>query len=248
MKIDYKVSLWNYTHYSCRPNINDLIIELGNRGLGIELWLFSEAYGDLTSGSKREELKEIFAGNIFPPSIHCVQTGSFSDLETQLEVASEFGTEVFVVHTDHLRIFDETSDLGYAHAIIDQAKEKNIVVALENGLIPYLSYAVEHIDDLKICLDTAHCMWHEKSRIKEYFELFKSRLVHLHISDQLKLGTEYRLHSVPGRGEISKTEWRYIFDVLDEIDFNGSATFEINPLSANECAEFALDYLRGLDK
>jgi sugar phosphate isomerase/epimerase len=91
---------------------------------------------------------------------------------------------------------------------------------------------MEKFPDLKICLDTTHTQKYNRFPIKEYIDVLKDRLCHLHISDAFAPDEAFaRMHTTPGKGIILQEDWLYLLKALEEIDFQGEAVLEIIPPS-----------------
>jgi sugar phosphate isomerase/epimerase len=96
------------------------------------------------------------------------------------------------------------------------------------------------VDGLKICLDVGHIYFTSES-MQAYLSALKTRIIHLHLQDILtpaevglpNRGTD---HYTPGTGGIPAEDWHLLVATLREIDFDGTAVFEIRPRNPYQTA------------
>ncbi|MBN1316535.1 MAG: sugar phosphate isomerase/epimerase, partial [Anaerolineales bacterium] len=83
------------------------------------------------------------------------------------------------------------------------------------------------------CLDVGH-VYLTDSGMREFLQVMGGRIVHLHLQDLLS-AAEVGLpvptvdHYLPGTGRIPSADWRLLVERLKELDYVGTAVFEIRP-------------------
>lgn len=236
MQIQYAVSLWNYYHYSELPEIGEIADVLQQNDLGLELW--NEPYGkwDLLNGDVRQEVKALLAN--LPISYHTDIGQSSKDFHlAQIEVASELGAEVLVLHSDNLYLpGTKDLDIGLASYVVEQAEAHGIIPALENGQLPFLVKAIDRVPGLMICLDVGHVYLVDEP-MSAFLDQLGERIAHLHLQETLSpvemdlLGQSGIIldHYIPGTGGIPAEDWALLSGFLTESDYTGMAVFEIQP-------------------
>ena len=98
---------------------------------------------------------------------------------------------------------------------------------LENLMGPFndpevIYYMTKKVPGLRVHLDVGHAHIHSKRAIEEYFGLMKSKIVHVHVSDNHGNSDE---HLPLGVGTI---DWEYITNILKVYKYNKTITFEIH--------------------
>ena len=129
--------------------------------------------------------------------------------------------------------------------IISKAREKNILICLENLSENWhdLKVAIDKLPLLNLTLDVGHGLLLRKENtsftiIKKYPE----RIKHIHLHDNLGGNTpEDDLHLPPGKGIV---DFKNIFNSLRTIGYRGTATLELKPFEIKTCLEFVKKFLR----
>jgi len=238
MRIDYRISMWNYNHYANTGSFEEVVQEISSNGYGVEIWQSFKEEKDLFAETERKRLKTLLEG--INSSMHSAGVDTFAGHQRQIDTAAAIGSDVIVVHAGSLRVQQE-ADFTFAREVVAYAKEQNVIIALENGPLAVLAKSIEQIANLKICLDTGH-VYFTSDPMSAYLDTLKSRLVHLHIQDTLPDSDHY----IPGTGTIPEVDWRLILEILEEIDFNGAGVFEIRPRRPLQTAKEARDFLEQL--
>jgi len=240
MDLDYRISLWNYSHYARRLSLESAGAEITANGYGVELWPNWQDDKDLYDEVYRERLRVLLDG--VKSSWH---SGGVNDLEgnqRQIDTAAYAGSDAIVVHQGNLGLSgDGPEDYALARDVVAYATEKGVTIALENGPLAVLEGAIQNVDDLKICIDTGHVYFTDDPMAK-YVDALKGRLHHLHIQDTLPESDHYFL----GSGIIPKEDWQYLADALKEISFSGPAVFEIRPRQPLQTAEICTQFFNAL--
>ena len=239
MNLDYRISLWNYTHYARKLSLECAVDEIVSNGYGVELWPNWQDDVDLYGEVYRERLRVLLDG--VRSSWH---SGGVRDLEgnqRQIDTAAHVGSDTIVIHAPSLHLNQDKPDYGLARDVVAYAKEKGVTIALENGPLATLAGAIENVEDLRICLDTGHVYFTDEPMTK-YVDTLKSRLVHLHLQDTLPNVDHYFL----GSGIIPKEDWQYLLAALEEIPFSGAGVFEIRPRVPLQTAEISKNFIDGL--
>jgi len=240
MQLNYRISMWNYTHYSRRMGLEEMVREIADAGYGIELWPAWREDGDLHNPVYRDRLKLLLSD--IESSWHTGAVNDFEGNKTQVDTAAAVGSDVVVVHPGTIQVDGDTPDYGLARGVVDYAKEQNVTIALENGPLDVLTRALEQVDGLAICIDTGHIYFTEQP-MEAYLDALKHRLVHLHVQEAEASSDHY----VPGTGVIPKDDWNLFLQTLEEIQFSGAAVFEIRPRTPLQTAEAAIAFLEHSD-
>jgi len=250
MKIEYRISLWNYTFYARIESLEEAVKEIVDAGYGVEIFprwenvsnVASRVLVDLSNRENVEKLKVLFKG--LKPSLHSGGVNNFGEHQRQIDVAAFIGGDVIVYHADYLRVSPGAMcakvDFGYAREVVAYAKGKGVIAALENGPLEVLEESLAKIEGLKICFDTGHVL-PQPQNIKDFVDRLRKDIVHLHLQDPLL----QRDHLIPGTGLIKEEEWLYLFEALKEENFQGAGVFEIKPRYPLHSAQ---DGKRFLDK
>jgi len=123
--------------------------------------------------------------------------------------------------------------------IINKAREKNILICLENLSENWhdLKVAIDKLPLLNLTLDVGHGLLLRKENtsfaiIKKYPE----RIKHIHLHDNLGGNTpKDDLHLPPGKGIV---DFKNIFNSLRTIGYRGTATLELKPFKIKSCLGF----------
>lgn len=249
MKNDYRISLWNYHFYrqvasetlcarSSRPGSLERVIgSIRDAGYGVELFPGWFDTDNLYHPIYRKRLRMLTSD--MASSLHGGGPATLEQHQLQIDTAAETESDVIVVHIDHMKLGGEEPDFTFAQEVLDLAHERGITIALETGPLSILQRALKNLRQLAICLDTGH-VYHYRETMKAFVDALKYDICHLHVEDSLDGKTE---HYVPGTGIISSEDWRYLFENLEEIDFNGAWVFEIRPRTPLQHAEQARRFL-----
>ena len=123
--------------------------------------------------------------------------------------------------------------------IVDKAREKNIVICLEN-----LSEDREDLDAvfrelplLHLTLDVGHAqLLRKETTAFGLIAAYPGRIKHIHIHDNLSGNLpKHDLHLPPGKGIIG---FKQIFDALKGVGYTGTATLELKPQEIKSCLPF----------
>ncbi len=207
-----------------------MVSGIRDAGYGVELfprWFDEE---NLYDSINRKRLKMLTAD--MPSSLHGGGPDTLERHLLQIDTAADTESDVIVVHIDHMKLGGEEPDFGFAQKVVDLAHDRGVTVALENGPLPVLVRALENLQGLRICLDTGH-VYHHPEPMKACLDSLKQDICHLHIQDTLGSTDHY----VPGSGIIPVEDWRYLFDSLEKIRFDGAWVLEIRPRKPLQYAE-----------
>jgi sugar phosphate isomerase/epimerase len=249
MKLQYAISLWNYSHY---PGTGTLEQELGTireLGYGVELWAQWQNGPSLYEKAERARLKAALGG--MPVSLHSAIVRSFDEQQAQIDAAHDLGAGVLVVHSDEFYAGDSRElDVTLCRDVVAYAGERGVCIALENGQLPFLEQALAVVEDLRICLDVGH-VYLTGDTMPAFLAELKGRIVHLHLQDiltpaELGLPGAGMDHYTPGTGGIPLEDWHLLAATLDEIDFDGTAVFEIRPRNPYQTASLGRRFFDGL--
>ena len=251
MKIEFAVSLWNFTHYTKSPSLERICGQLRDQGLGIELWSSYNQEADLYDQVGRKRLRAALKGMLV--SLHSdIFAKNFLDHQKQIDTAAEIGAEVIVIHSDNIYLPDTKEiDVNLANRVVAYGVENGVTIALENGQLPLLKNAIDQIEGLKISLDTGHVYLTEEP-MEAFLAALKTSIIHLHIQEVLSspessLVGQHGIildHYTPGTGGIPAEDWKLLFSVLQETDFNGTAVFEIQPRTPLQTAKLGTTFVQ----
>ena len=245
MELHYRISLWNYGHYTYPQSLEAAIAESAANGYGVELWDGWKEDRKLFSPLYRERLRVALAN--VPSSLHSGGVQSLADHQVQIDCAAHIGSDVIVIHPGHLNPPDgKGPDLAYGRDVVQYAAARGVTIALENGPLWFLAAAIEGIEGLKICIDTGHLYFEEGRRgqgpasMAEYLRVLRPRLAHLHLQDRLDDSDHYIL----GTGRIPPADWELLVRALEEDDFRGAGVFEIQPRRVLRTAAESVAFLQ----
>lgn len=129
--------------------------------------------------------------------------------------------------------------------IINKAREKNILICLENLSENWhdLKVAIDKLPLLNLTLDVGHAQLLRKENTSfSIIKKYPDRIKHIHLHDNLGGNTpENDLHLPPGRGIV---DFKNIFNSLGNIGYRGTATLELKPFEIKSCLGFVKKLLR----
>jgi sugar phosphate isomerase/epimerase len=123
--------------------------------------------------------------------------------------------------------------------IIDRAREKKIIICLENLSENWhdLKIALDNLPLLNLTLDVGHGqLLREENTSFNIIKRYPDRIKHIHLHDNLGGNTpENDLHLPPGRGIV---DFKNIFNSLRNVGYLGTATLELKPVEIKSCLGF----------
>jgi sugar phosphate isomerase/epimerase len=243
MKLDYRISLWNYIHYANAPSLEVVIREIRDLGFGAELWDPWRQENGLFRPEQRERLRRLVEG--MKVSMHTImpRAGILSREETlmQIETAAFIGADTIVVHPSTMGVNGPSPDYTLVKEAVAFATERGVTLAMENGDVHAIERTLPHAPALKTCIDIGH-VYNDGFTLPECLRIMRDRLVHLHLQDRLPEGD----HHTPGTGTIPRQDWEMLVTTLKEIAFQGGAVFEIAPRRPKITAREARTFLDSL--
>ncbi len=239
--MNLSVSTWNYLcAFGDDVDLEVAAGQIQEEGFGVEFWTDWPPQPEAFARDNWMRLGRLVAGA--RSSMHTALNAWDADgLMTEIEMVQSVGSSVLVVHTSTLGL-DSSVDserLAMCGNAVRHAQSKGVIVALENGTIEALTTAVEAIDELGICIDIGHANIAPEP-VAQFFDTFKSRLVHVHLGDNFGTGDD---HLAPGAGKIATEDWEKLFATLEEIDYGGDLVLEINSKFPKRSARFARKFL-----
>jgi sugar phosphate isomerase/epimerase len=249
MKLQYAISLWNYSHYPETATLEQELDRIRELGYGVELWAQWHTGPSLYAEAERASLKIALGG--MPVSLHSAIVHSFDEQCEQIDAAHELGARVLVVHSDEFYAGEERElDVPLCRDVVAYAEENGVCVALENGQLPFLEKALAAVEGLRICLDVGH-VYLTDERMLAFLDRLKGQIVHLHLQDiltpaEVGLPGAGMDHYIPGTGGIPAEDWQLLAVTLQEIDFDGMAVFEIRPRNPYQTATLGRRFVDGL--
>lgn len=248
MKIQYSVSLWNFSHYAPYPTLERIVQRVREEGFGIELWQWSPNEADLYDETGRKRLAGLLEG--MAVSLHSGCLGGRFGLDyhrKQIDAAVCFGAKTIIMHDSDLTKDNGEFDVDMVNRAIQYAASKGVTLCLENGYaFDSLAKGLDAFPELSFCLDVGH-VYMAKSTMKIHLDAYKHRLAHMHLQD-IRLPSEDAMplapsdHYTPGSGGIPHEDWQLLGSTLREIDFNGIATIEVLPRNPLQLAKDAVSF------
>jgi len=238
MKIQYAISLWNYSHYATSGSLEQELSLIRESGYGVELWAWWRGERYLYGLPQRASVKA--ALGYMPVSLHSAIVQSFAEHQAQVDAARDLGAKVLVVHSDEFYGQPRQLDVGLCREVVAYATQQGVHIALENGQLPFLEHALAAVDGLKICLDVGHVYLTDEPMLA-FLSTLKAHIIHLHLQDVLSpaesgLPGTVPDHYVPGTGGIPAEDWHLLVATLRESGFDGTAVFEIRPQNPHQTA------------
>jgi len=249
MHITYAISLWNFTHYAEVPDLVQCLALLREQGYGVELWAAWRWAEELNDPARRRKLRPHLAG--MTVSLHTAGVTTIDEHQQQIDLAAELGAGVLVLHPADLRREDTgRPDVELAHAVVAYADQQGVRLALENGQLPFIAEALASVPGLNACLDIGH-IYLTDAPMQEFLAVMKPRLIHLHLQDILTSAEAVlpgigKDHYIPGTGGIPRRDWILFSEALHEIDYVGSAVFEIRPRTVLQTALLGRQFVTDL--
>ena len=212
MKIQYSVSLWNFTHYAHAPNLERVIAGVREQGYGIELWGRSFDENDLYDKAGRKRLKPIVKGMVV--SLHTHGARTMDRHKYQIDAAEDFGARVIVLHTPDVTAPGGELDIDLAGRAVEYARKAGVKLVLENGQLDFLKRAAEEVKGLGLCLDTGHT-YNQGQTMADAVAAVKTHLAHVHVQDicspaEATLPQMAKDHYLPGTGGIPMKDWKLL--------------------------------------
>jgi len=123
--------------------------------------------------------------------------------------------------------------------IVDKAREKNIVICLENLSEDWedLDAVFRELPLLHLTLDVGHAeLLRKETSAYGLIAAYPDRIKHIHLHDNLGGNTpEDDLHLPPGKGIVN---FKNIFKALSKIGYRGTVTLELKPFEIKSCLGF----------
>lgn len=249
MKIQYSISLWNFSHYARVASLEQELGRIRELGYGVELWGQWRDIRDLYSEPLRPRLKAALGD--MPVSLHTAIVQGFPVQKAQVDAAHDLGARVLVVHSDEFYADGrDTLDVTLCRDVVAYAAERGVCIALENGQLPFLEQAIAEVDGLKICLDVGH-VYLTDVPMRDFLIALKSHIVHLHLQDVLSAAETEIPHAgadhyMLGTGGIPSEDWELLTATLQEIGFEGTAVFEIQPRNPYQTARLGMNFFQSM--
>lgn len=219
---------------------------------GVELALGIEAvWRERATVRKLAEARGLQVLSVHPPLFPLPGWRSFSETVKLIDYAVEVGASIVVQHTPRTEDLDSADGIAWRRAI-DEARShgmnRGVLLALENRAIftnedrqhalsdPEMLQQFAEKHDFPLTLDTSHAAsWPHD--VIEVYELFRDRLVNLHLSDFRKLPawldrpalhTYIKHHQLLGAGDLSLRE---LMACVEADGYAGLVTMELSPVA-----------------
>jgi sugar phosphate isomerase/epimerase len=140
----------------------------------------------------------------------------------------------------------ELNGCDFADDIVKMAAENDVLLCVETGRLPLLKQVGEKFDSVRYCLDIGFVNLDRKYSFKQYVDDLAPRVAHLHLTDNYGQMDD---HEPPGlHGGISRENWDYLLETLDNYDNDIIGSFEMCPCMPNvmirQAREFLFDELK----
>jgi sugar phosphate isomerase/epimerase len=250
MKIQYANSLWNFSHYDRNATLEEELARIRELGYAVELWNRWPGRESLFASSQRASLKAALAG--MPVSLHTGFAYTLAEQQAQIDAARDLGARILVVHPDEFFAGGQRDrlDVPLCREVVRYGARQGVRIALENGKLAFLEEAFAAVEGLGFCLDIGH-IYKTPHSLSDYLDALKGNLIHLHLQDILPADEETLPHAgvdhyAPGTGGIPREDWALLAATLQEIDFQGTAVFEIRPRNPYQTAFQGRCFLEGV--
>lgn len=197
------------------------------------------------------EVRDLRVLSVHPPLLSLPGWNSFADTAKMVDFAARVGASVVVQHTPNSRSLDGSEGMAWQRAMEEarrRGEERGVTLALENRAVfrneqrscaladpeSLHRFAQEH--DFPLTLDTSHAAsWSWDSL--DVYELFRDRLVNLHLSDfkalpawldRPALHTYIKHHQLLGSGDLPLLE---LLSRVQTDGYTGLVTLELSPLA-----------------
>jgi len=250
VRLQYAISLWNFSHQAHPGSLEEALARMRATGYGVELWgRWPSLEESLYTPAQWARVRAALAG--MPVSLHTALVYDLEAHQAQVDAAQALGARVLVVHSDEFFAGERgVLDAGLCREVVAYASQRGVCIALENGQLPFLERAIAAVDGLRICLDVGHVYLTDRP-LGDFLAALKSRLVHLHLQDVLapdEAGLPHAGadHYALGTGGIPAEDWALLAATLHEIDFEGTAVFEIRPRTPYQVAHRGRQFFDGV--
>jgi len=251
MDIRYSVSLWNFYHYSPRPDLGEIATRLHSEGYGLEMW--NEWKGTSQFDRENRDMVRKALGDT-EVTLHTRGPKDIAGHLDQIDAAVALGAPLIVIHEEDVTTPVGRPDHALLTEILIHAGERGIHLALENDANPkalgFLGAALDEHPTLGFTLDVGHVYFTDNT-MSEYLEAIGGRITHLHIQDTLPMDERvvrdvWKDHFIPGTGGIPEDDWHLLVDTLRSNNYSGTAVFEVAPRSPWQTAFLTRRYMDGL--
>jgi sugar phosphate isomerase/epimerase len=216
-----------------------------------ELAALCEKYG-MTLAAIGTGLEYSLNGNVFTSPKAAIRKRTAEKFQAFIDLASQFGACVFLglcrgkapgfaEREKYLDLFAQE-----ARPLIDYARRKNVILALEpiafymtnllNKTVETLDFiALKKLDGVQLLLDTHH-MYIEDPSVEEAFRVSAGMTAHIHISDSDR--------RYPGSGRV---DYAAVGRVLKETGYAGAVSVEILPYpSGVQAARYSIQWMKSV--
>lgn len=253
MKIQFALSLWNFSHFSTTLSLEDIAEFARAHNYGLEIWPEYGNWTDLFDAQTIKKIRPVFEG--IQLSLH-TRTGqnTLDQHKAQIDSAVHYHADILVLHPDDVYYpGTREANLDLAGQALEYAKSAGVRLALENGQYGFLSNIYHQIETMQFCLDLGHVYLVPES-LKQFLDLFKNRIIHLHLHDSLfpyeaikgQPAWEFIDHHIPGAGVITAEDWYLLFNTMNEVNYQGSAILELRPYHPFQAASIGIDKIETL--
>jgi len=178
-----------------------------------------------------------------PNNINSLERDYLPHVSEILEIMPILNMSLLTLHLWMDRRFVKATVLDFKiellKKIIDKAREKKIIICLENLSENWhdLKVVFDNLPLLNLTLDVGHGqLLREENTSFNFIKRYPERIMHIHLHDNLGGNTpEDDLHLTPGRGIV---DFKNIFKALSNIGYRGTATLELKPFEIKSCLGF----------
>ena len=134
MRMQYAISLWNFSHYRDR-SLERAVAEIREQGYGIELWGSWAEESDMYDEVGRKRYKPLVEG--MSVSMHTAGAGTMERMKKHIDTAAYVGAKVIVLHPDDVARHDDPDkpDFERARRAVDYADRNGVRLAPSTFLL-----------------------------------------------------------------------------------------------------------------
>ncbi|UCG47296.1 MAG: hypothetical protein JSU94_17610 [Phycisphaerales bacterium] len=140
----------------------------------------------------------------------------------------------------------KTNGSGFTEEVIKLAEMSNVRLCLETGPLQLVRKVGDKFDALWYCLDAGFANIDPHHSFRQYVDELAPRVAHLHLTDNYGQTDD---HEPPGlNGGISRENWDYLLNTINEYDTEVVGSFEMCPcmpaVMIRQATEFLFDELK----
>ncbi len=228
MRIEYIVSTMVFWWRENRLSLEQECQFLQSLGFGVELWPNIKGQSECRY-DKRNWTRLVDATKTMSVVMRSRDDNpTLEQWREQIECAKLLGANI-VTDMESFGILPDSEINGcdFSEQVVEFAESNNIKLCLETGNLAKIKKIGDRFESIYYCLDTGFANLDSAFTFKEYVDELAPRLIHLHLTDNYGKTDD---HEPPGlRGGISRENWEYLLNKLEEYDNYVIGSFEMCP-------------------